>query len=669
MTSKDAIKQKIEHLRKTIDEHNYNYYVLNNPQISDFEYDKLLEELTELEAQHPEFVDPNSPTQRVGSDINNTFEQKPHTYPMLSLGNTYSDEELTEFDRRIAKALNEPYEYVCELKYDGASISLTYENGRLKHALTRGDGEKGDDVTTNVKTIRSIPLNLRGNNFPAFFEIRGEIFMNKNKFEKLNEQREKNGEFPFANPRNATAGSLKTQQSSEVAKRPLECYLYYMLGDNLPSDKHYENLEAAKTWGLRIPEHITLVKNIDEVIEFIKAWDKKRHDLPFEIDGIVIKVNSLDQQRKLGFTAKSPRWAIAYKFKAQQVETKLLSIDYQVGRTGAITPVANLEPVPLAGTTVKRASLHNADQIALHDIRINDYVYVEKGGEIIPKVVGVNKDKRIPESVPVDYITKCPACGSDLIRKEGEAKHFCPNETGCPPQIKGKIAHFVSRKAMDINLAEATIEQLYHNGLIHDAASLYFLKKEDVLKLDRFAEKSASNLINSIENSKQVPYSRVLYALGIRYVGQTVAKTLAREFKTIDELEGATVEQLNQVNEIGEKIAESVVDFFRDPKNKEIIDKLKLAGIRMQQDEETQQEVSDKLKNKSIVISGVFKNFGRDELKALIEKHGGKNTSSLSSNTDYLVAGENMGPSKKQKAEKLGITILDEPGFMNLLES
>ncbi len=668
MTTNSSVETRILQLRKLLDEHNYRYYVLSQPVISDFEYDQYMKELTDLENKYPEYFDANSPTQRVGDDRNAEFKQVEHKYPMMSLSNTYSREELKEFENRIRKIIQEPVEYICELKYDGTSISLTYEGGKLVRAVTRGDGEKGDDVTSNVRTIRSIPLVLNKNGHPDNFEMRGEILLPHKGFEKMNKEREEIGEMPFANPRNAAAGTLKMQNSSLVAKRPLDCFLYYLLGEDLPFQSHYENLMKAKEWGFKVPEYITKCRSLEEVFSFIDRWDKERENLPYDIDGIVIKVNSYEQQRKLGFTAKSPRWAIAYKFKAEQASTRLISIDYQVGRTGAITPVANLDPVLLAGTTVKRASLHNADQIALLDIRLNDIVFIEKGGEIIPKVVGVDKDKRRDDSKPVEYIRNCPECGTLLVRNEGEAKHYCPNENGCPPQIKGKLEHFVSRKAMDIGLAEATIDQLYRQGLLKDIADFYELKKEQLLSLERFAEKSADNLIKSIEDSKKVPFTRVLYALGIRYVGETVAKKIALHLRSIDKLAGSDVDELIEVEEIGDIIAESIYRYFNNEKNRELISRLKNAGIQFEIKEESVQNISDKLSGKSIIISGVFQNFSRDEIKVMIEKHGGKNVTSISSKTDYLVAGENIGPSKLEKARKLKIPILSEDEFINLIQ-
>ncbi|HBF88378.1 MAG TPA: DNA ligase (NAD(+)) LigA [Bacteroidales bacterium] len=667
MNRKEAEK-RILSLRNQLQEHNHNYYVLNKPSISDFEYDMLMNDLSVLEKMFPEFSDISSPSQRVGSDISNEFKQVEHKYPMLSLGNTYSKEELVDFDTRIRKLLPESdIEYVCELKYDGTSISLTYVNGKLDYAVTRGDGVKGDDVTANVRTIKSIPLSLIGD-FPPEFEIRGEIFIARNDFKKMNADREKKSEQTFANPRNAASGTLKLQNSSEVAKRPLDCFLYYVLGAELNYENHYENLSKAKDWGFKIPPHIMICKNIDQVYNFIQHWDKERKNLPYDTDGVVIKVNSLKQQKILGFTAKSPRWAIAYKFKAEQALTKLLSIDFQVGRTGAITPVANLEAVFLAGTTVKRASLHNADQIELHDIRLNDFVYIEKGGEIIPKIVGVDKSKRQENNEIFRYITHCPECNTELIRSEEEAKHFCPNEFGCPPQIKGKIEHFVSRKAMNIAGAEATIDLLYNNHLIQDIGDLYFLQKEDLIKLERFGEKSADNLFESLEKSKIVPFERVLYGLGIRYVGETVAKKIAAGVGTIENLMTASYETLIEIEEIGDIIAKSIIEHFRLEKNIKIIEKLKKAGLQMQIDEKENENLSNKLAGLSFVVSGVFSNHSRDEIKKLIELHGGKNAGSISAKTNYVLAGEKMGPEKLKKAEKLNIAIISESDFLRLIQ-
>jgi len=602
----------------------------------------------------------------VGNDSSNEFVQVDHKYPMLSLGNTYSEEDLIDFDSRVKKILTGPFSYTCELKYDGASISLVYKNGKLTRAVTRGDGDKGDDVTANVRTIRTIPHTLTGSDYPAEFEIRGEIILPHDSFDKLNNDRISAGDFAFANPRNAASGTLKLQNPAEVAKRGLDCFLYYLLGENLPTNSHFENLIAARKWGLNVAPHPERVSTIEEAIGFTKKWNEKRYDLPFDIDGIVVKVDSLDQQRVLGFTSKSPRWAISYKFKAEQAVTDLLSIDYQVGRTGAITPVANLEPVLLAGTTVKRASLHNADQISLHDIRINDRVYVEKGGEIIPKVVGVDLNSRLPGSQPVVYISNCPECGTELIRKEGEAKHFCPNEDGCPPQIKGKIEHFVSRKAMNINCAEATIDLLYQKGLIKNIADLYDLKKEQIANLERFGEKSAQNLTESIQESKKAGFERVLFALGIRFVGETVAKTLAKKLKNIDLVINASLDQLREIEEIGDKIAESVTQHFSKPGNIEIVNRLKAAGVNFQADE-SNDILSDKLNGLTIVISGTFSRLSRDEIKELIVKHGGKNAGSISANTDYFLTGANIGPEKLKKAQKLGIKFLTEDEFIDMI--
>ena len=665
MALEPDIADRISNLRKTLNYHNYQYYVLSQQVISDFEYDQMMKELIDLEKKYPEFSNPNSPSVRVGSDITSEFEQVYHKYPMLSLSNTYSMEELKDFEVRNKRIVNEAFEYVCELKYDGVSISITYENGSLVRAVTRGDGEKGDDVTANVRTIRSIPLVLHGNNYPGTFEIRGEILLPHEGFLQMNKQREADGEPLFANPRNAASGTLKMQNSSLVAKRPLDCFFYALMGENLPYNSHYENLRKSAEWGFKITPYMAKYSSLDEVFAFINRWEAERKTLPFAIDGIVIKINDYEQQRKLGITAKSPRWATAYKFKAEQALTQLLSVDFQVGRTGAITPVANLKPVLLAGTTVKRASLHNADQIALLDIRINDYVYIEKGGEIIPKVVGVEKSKRGANSRPLEYITVCPECGTSLVRPEGEAKHYCPNETGCPPQIKGKLIHFVSRKAMDIGLAEATVSQLHDEGLLNSPADFYRLKKEDLLNLERFADKSASNLIESIEKSKEVPFNRVLYALGIRYVGETVAKTLAEYLESMDNLQNAGFDELIRINEIGDRIAQSIISYFNDDKNRQLIEQLKKAGLQMKGSKKTNKE--GLLLGKSLVISGVFNKFSREEIKDLIEEHGGKNVSSISAKTDYVVAGENMGPSKLSKAEELGIPVISEDQFLTMI--
>jgi DNA ligase (NAD+) len=625
-----------------------------------------MNELQALEKEFPLYADINSPSQRVGSDLNREFTQVVHKYPMLSLSNTYSEEEVLEFDARVRKGIGDDFEYVAELKYDGVAIGLSYENGRLVRAVTRGDGVRGDVVTDNVRTIRSIPLVLRGKNQPLSFEIRGEIFMSHEGFRQLNEQRHAAGEDVFANPRNATAGTLKLQNSSLVAKRPLDCFLYHLLGENLPYSSHYENLTEAREWGFKIPDYIRKFDNMPDLFSFIRDWEEKRKGLPFDIDGIVIKVNHYDQQEDLGFTAKSPRWAIAYKFKAEQAVSRLLSIDFQVGRTGAITPVANLEPVLLAGTTVKRASLHNADQIRLLDIRPGDEVYVEKGGEIIPKIVGINLASRAGDSEPFVFIDSCPECETRLIRREGEAAHYCPNEYGCPPQIRGRIEHFISRRAMDIGAAEATIEQLFNVGLIQDAGDLYSLRKEDLMGLERFAEKSASNLITSIDRSRNVPFERVLFALGIRYVGETVAKKLARHFTSIDRLRSADFDALVAADEVGERIAVSILQFFKDPKNRHLIDKLESAGIQFSMGTE-QVMTGNKLEGLTFVISGTFEKHSRDELKQLIESNGGKNAGSISTRTDYLLGGEGIGPSKLKKVESLDIPIISEDEFLALI--
>ncbi|TDS58876.1 NAD-dependent DNA ligase LigA [Myroides indicus] len=663
------VKQKIEALRTELNQHNYNYYVLDNPIISDFEFDKKLKELERLEKENPQYFDLDSPTQRVGGQITKNFETVPHRYRMYSLDNSYSKEDLLDWEQRIQRNLGGvEIEYTCELKYDGASISITYENGLLKQAITRGDGFQGDDVTNNVRTIKSVPIRLKGD-YPQNFEIRGEIILPFAGFEKMNHNLIEIGETPYSNPRNTASGSLKLQDSAEVAKRPLECLLYYVVGENLPIATQYESLEKARSWGFKVPAVSKLAKNMDEVFDFIDYWDVHRHDLAYETDGVVVKVNLIHYQEELGYTAKSPRWAMAYKFKAEQAETILNSISYQVGRTGAITPVANLEPVQLAGTIVKRASLYNADQIEKLDIRIGDSVYVEKGGEIIPKIVGINLDKRQENSLPTLYIDKCPECCTPLERKEGEAQHYCPNLYGCPPQIAGRIQHFISRKAMDIEgLGEETVILLYKNGLVENYADLYELKKEQILPLERMAEKSADNLIKGIELSKQIPFERVLYALGIRYVGETVAKKLALHYKSIDALAQATLLDLVLVDEIGERIAQSVIDFFCEERNKRIIERLKQYGVQLVLEERESTVISDKLTGKTVVVSGVFEKVSRDELKQLIEDHGGKVGSSITSKTDFVVAGDKMGPSKLEKANKLGIVILSEDDFLAMIE-
>nr|WP_320119320.1 NAD-dependent DNA ligase LigA [uncultured Marinifilum sp.] len=667
MNQKEA-KNRIEELSAQLHKHNHNYYVLSQPTISDYDFDILLKELVELEKQFPEFLDLNSPSQRVGSDINLEFEQVNHTYPMLSLGNTYSEQEIRDFETRIKKLIEEDVEYVCELKYDGTSISLKYESGKLVQAVTRGDGVRGDDVTANVKTIRSIPLQLNGTDFPDEFEIRGEILMPFTVFNELNKEREEIGENPFANPRNAASGTLKMQNSALVAKRKLDCYLYYLLGKDISSNNHYENLQKAKAWGFKIPADTALCKNIDEVIQFIKYWDTQREELPVPIDGIVIKVNSLDQQEELGFTAKSPRWAISYKYKAERVATQLKHVSYQVGRTGSITPVANLEPVQLAGTTVKRASLHNSDIIKNLDLHENDTVYVEKGGEIIPKIVGVDVSKRSDKAKAIEFIETCPECGTGLTRNEGEANHYCPNDMGCPPQIKGKIEHFISRKAMNLDgLGEETIDLLFSKKLIKDVSDLYLLKKEDITPLDRMGDKSAERILNSIQSSLQIPYERVLYALGIRYVGVTVAKTLAKAIPSIEKLALSSVEDLIEVDEIGGKIAESIVEYFSLEHHKTLIANLKSHGLQLETIEIEKEGSSKILEGMSIVISGSFSKYSRDELKELIELNGGKNVGSISKKTSFLLAGEKIGPSKLAKVEKLGIELKSEDQFLQMI--
>lgn len=667
---------RIKKLSEEIHFHNHQYYVLDRPTISDFEFDQLLEELISLEKKFPQFLSLNSPSQRVGGTITKEFKTVVHKYPMLSLSNSYSKEDLIDFDRKVKEGLginatdlfsSQQVNYVCELKFDGLSIGLTYLNGELQYAVTRGDGVQGDDVTNNVKTIRSIPLKLNGN-YPNAFEIRGEIFMPRKSFEAINKEREEIGDTPLANPRNAASGTMKMQDSSVVASRNLDCYLYHMLGTEFIATSHYQNLQAAKTWGFKISEHAKLVSGIDEVIEFIEFWDKSRFELPFDIDGIVIKVDDYKKQLQLGFTAKSPRWAIAYKFKAEQVSTQLLDITYQVGRTGAITPVANLQPIALGGTIVKRASLHNADIIEKLDVRVGDFVFVEKGGEIIPKIIGVDLTKRNPNTYKTEYITHCPECNAILQRLESEANHFCPNEDNCPPQVKGRIEHFVSRKAMNIDsLGAETIEQLVNAGLIKNIGDLYDLKKEQLLPLERMAEKSAQNLIDGIEASKVISFERVLYAIGIRHVGETTAKKIAKKVKNLDVLIHSTKEQLLAIDEVGETIAESIRNYFANENNKHIILKLKAAGLQFELSEAQQQAGSEKLKNLTFVISGVFNKHSRDQLKEMIELNGGKNSGSISGKTSYLLAGENMGPEKLKKAQNLGVKIISEDDFIGML--
>ena len=662
------ILQTIQALREELNQHNYNYYVLDNPTISDFEFDAKLKQLQELEAKHPEYFDEDSPTQRVGGSITKNFNTIQHEYRMYSLDNSYSKEELLEWEKRVQKGLGtEDVQYTCELKYDGASISISYENGRLVKAVTRGDGFQGDEVTNNIRTIRAVPIKLKGD-YPEKFDIRGEIILPLEGFAKMNQDLIEIGETPYANPRNTASGSLKLQDSAEVARRPLDCLLYSIIGSNLPIATQFEGLEKARQWGFKVPKEAKLAKSIDEVMAFIDYWDTHRHELPYETDGVVIKVNDLHQQEGLGYTAKSPRWAIAYKFKAEQVSTRLNSISYQVGRTGAITPVANLEPVQLAGTTVKRASLHNADQIEKLDVRVGDEVFVEKGGEIIPKIIAVDFTKRPEDSMPTVYIHQCPECFTELERKEGEAQHYCPNFYGCPPQIIGRVQHYISRKAMDIEgLGGETVALLYNSELIENYADLYDLKKEQIVPLERMADKSAENLVNGIEKSKEIPFERVLYALGIRYVGETVAKKLAKHYKTIDNLAAASLMDLILVDEIGERIAQSVVDFFANEENQKIIERLKGYGVQLEAVAKEDTTVSDKLAGKTLVVSGVFEKFSRDELKKAIEDNGGKVGSSISSKTDYVVAGDNMGPAKLEKANKLGVAIISEDDFIALI--
>ena len=658
----------INHLRTELNQHNYNYYTLDNPTISDYDFDVKLKQLQDLESKHPEYFDSNSPTQRVGGTITKNFETIKHQYRMYSLDNSYSKEDLLEWENRCKKIVGDvPLKYTCELKYDGASISLTYENGNLIKAVTRGDGFQGDDVTNNIKTIHSVPLKLQGD-FPNKFDIRGEIVLPLAGFEKMNQDLIEIGETPYSNPRNTASGSLKLQDSSEVAKRPLECLLYSLVGENLPITTQFEGLEKARDWGFKVPNQSKLAKNLEEVFEFIEFWDKERHNLPYETDGVVVKVNLLQYQNELDYTAKAPRWAMAYKFKAEQVSTVLNSISYQVGRTGAITPVANLEPVQLAGTVVKRASLHNADQIEKLDIRVNDTVFVEKGGEIIPKIIGVDFENRPSNSEPTLYITHCPECATLLERIEGEANHYCPNFYGCPPQIIGRIQHFISRKAMDIEgLGGETVALLFNAGLVANYADLYELTKEQIIPLERMAEKSAENLVKGVLESKNITFERVLYALGIRYVGETVAKKLAKHYKNIDAIATASLMDLILVDEIGDKIAQSVVLFFENQENKILIERLKNYGVQLELNASNDTSVSDKLKGKIFVVSGVFETYSRDELKKVIEEHGGKVGSSISSKTHYVVAGDNMGPSKLEKANQLKIPIITEYDFNALI--
>ncbi|GGI58412.1 NAD-dependent DNA ligase LigA [Winogradskyella haliclonae] len=662
------IKQKIETLREELRRHNYNYYIIDNPTISDYEFDMKLKALQALEEKYPEFFDANSPSQRVGGAITKNFNTIVHDFRMYSLDNSYSKEDLLDWETRIKKLVDGDIQYTCELKYDGASMNLTYENGKLIRAVTRGDGVQGDEVTANVKTINTVPLQLKGD-YPERFDIRGEIILPIEGFLKMNEERIANDEEPYRNPRNTASGSLKLQDSAEVAKRPLQCLLYSIKGNNLNISTQFEGLEKAREWGFKVPKEAKLVSSIDEVLEFVTYWDNERHNLPYEIDGIVIKVNSLFQQEELGFTAKAPRWAMAYKFKAEQVSTRLNEITYQVGRTGAITPVANLEPVQLAGTTVKRASLHNADQIEKLDIREGDTVFVEKGGEIIPKIIAVDLSNRPKNAEPTIYISTCPECETELVRYEGEAKHYCPNYNGCPPQVIGRIQHYISRKAMDIEgLGGETVALLVNGGLINDYSDLYELTVEQVLPLERMAQKSAENLINGIEVSKKISFERVLFALGIRYVGETVAKKLAKHYKSIDNLMVASILDLVSVDEIGERIAESVVDFFSSPENLKIIERLKSFGLQLEISAEKLANQTNKLTGNTFVVSGVFESVSRTELKKLIEDNGGKVSSSISSKTSYLVVGDKMGPSKRTKAESLNVPLISESDFLNMLK-
>ena len=662
-------EKRIYELRELLHKHNHNYYIKNAPEISDIEFDTLMRELQELETLHPELDDENSPTRRVGSDLTKEFVQVAHKYPMLSLGNTYSKAEVADFYDRVKRALNEDFEICCELKFDGTSISLTYENGKLVRAVTRGDGEKGDDVTANVKTIRSVPLVLSGEGYPDSFEIRGEILMPWEVFDELNAERSRQGEQLFANPRNAASGTIKLQDSSIVAKRRLDAFLYYMLGEELPADGHYENLQCAAQWGFKVSDATRKCKTLDEIYEFIDHFDVARKELPYATDGVVLKVNSLRQQRNLGYTSKSPRWAIAYKFQAERALTRLNEVTYQVGRTGVVTPVANLDPVQLSGTIVKRASLHNADIIEKLDLYIGDMVYVEKGGEIIPKITGVDVDARFLLGEKVTFATKCPVCGAQLVRSEGEAGYYCPNSGECPPQIKGRIEHFVSRDAMNIeSIGPETVELLFSSGLIKNIADLYTLEANDLLLLPRMGTRSAENIVKNVQESLNVPFERVIFALGIRYVGATVAKRLARSFLTIENLMNASMDSLVATDEIGERIAGSVIDFFANESNRELVERLRAAGLKFTLDKETTEGMTEKLKGKSIVISGVFEKHSRDEYKEMIERNGGKNVGSVSKATSFILAGANMGPSKLEKAQKLGIPLVSEDAFLAMLE-
>jgi len=663
-----TIQQQIEALRNELHAHNYHYYVLSQPVISDYDFDMKLKELQKLEEAHPEFYDANSPTLRVGSDLTKEFERVAHRYPMLSLGNTYSESEVTEFFDRAARLLNEPFEIVCELKLDGVSISLMYENGELVQAVTRGDGEMGDDVTANVRTIGAIPLRLQGEGFPASFEIRGEILMPWMSFDRLNKEREEQEEPLFANPRNAASGTLKLLNPAEVAKRKLDCYLYYLLGEELPADTHFENMQAAKSWGFKVSDAMRKCNTMDEVFAFIRYWDDERSKLPVATDGIVLKINSLRQQQELGFTAKSPRWAVAFKYKAEQVSTTLKSVEFQVGRTGAVTPVANLEPVLLAGTTVKRATLHNADVMDALDLHIGDSVFVEKGGEIIPKIVGVDVAHRAKAGAKVAFVTSCPVCGTALVRTEGEVAFYCPNETGCAPQLTGKIEHFISRKAMNIEgIGAEIVDLLFQHKLIQNVADLYLLNASQLENLERLGKKSAQNIVNNIAASRQTPFERVLFALGIRFVGEKVAKTLAKAFGSIDALAAAKEEELAAVRDVGTKIAQSVIAYFADTKNIELVNRLKEVGVRMEAKGDTLAQ-SNRLEGKTIVISGVFAHHSRDEYKTLIEQNGGKESGSVSAKTSFILAGENAGPSKLEKAQSLGIPLVNEDAFLKMID-
>ncbi len=663
------ITQQIQNLREELNLHNHNYYVLDNPSISDYDFDLKLKQLQDLENKNPDFFDENSPTQRVGGTITKSFETIAHDYRMYSLDNSYSKEDLIDWQNRVQKVLGDvDLEYTCELKYDGASISITYENGKLFRAVTRGDGFQGDDVTNNIKTIKSIPLQLKGN-FPERFDIRGEIILPFAGFEKMNQELIEIGETPYSNPRNTASGSLKLKESAEVAKRPLECLLYFLIGKNLPFNSQFAGLQEARNYGFKVPNESKLAKNLDEVFEFIEIWDKKRHSLPYETDGVVVKINSFAHQEELGYTSKSPRWAMAYKFKSEQVFTKLNSISYQVGRTGSITPVANLEPVQLAGTIVKRASLHNADQIAKLDIRINDTVIVEKGGEIIPKIINVDLEKRPINSQPTIYITHCPECNTELVRTEGEANHYCPNFYECPPQIIGRIQHFISRKAMDIEgLGGETVALLFNNGLVKNYADLYDLKIEQLLPLERMAQKSAENIVNGVLKSKEIPFDKVLYAIGIRFVGENGAKKLAKHYKNIDALQKATLQEMILVDDFGEKTAQSVIEFFQNSENVLIIERLTKSGIQFDLIEKINLDATNILEGKIFVVSGVFEKFSRDDLKKAIEDNGGKNGSSISAKTDFVLAGDNMGPTKLEKANQLGIKIISEDDFIEMLK-